>query len=136
MLNRLQIERRVPHAGSMSLLDRVSDWNGTAIVCHAAAPTGEHPLRREGSVPAVAAVEYAAQAAAIHGSLLDGRERARAGLLAGVGGMELRSECIDGALVIQATLESAVPSGCSYAFEVRDERGLCARGRLTIAFGA
>src|SRR5436853_7541423 len=71
MLGRDEIQRRVPHAGAMCLLDMVTRCDASCIECEAAAPVGGHPLARDGGVPAVAAVEYAAQATAVHGALLD-----------------------------------------------------------------
>ena len=69
VLDRAAIARRVPHAGDMCLLDAVVRWDATAIECHAGVPRERHPLARDGVVPAVAAIEYAAQATAVHGAL-------------------------------------------------------------------
>jgi predicted hotdog family 3-hydroxylacyl-ACP dehydratase len=133
MLNRVQIESRVPHAGAMCLLESVSDWDAVNIVCHASPPQTDHPLRHTGVVPSIAAVEYAAQAAAVHGSLLDAADRPRAGMLVKLDEVELGSGAISGALVIRATLEGRVASACSYSFAVHDDKACCARGRLMIA---
>jgi len=70
-LDHAGIERCVPHAGSMVLLDAVLHWDATHIVCSAAAPNAGHPLARDGAVRAVTAAEYAAQAVAVHGALLE-----------------------------------------------------------------
>jgi len=134
MLNREQIQRRVPHAGSMCLLDAVTAWDATTIACDAAAPTARHPLVRDGGVPTVAAVEYAAQATAVHGSLLDEHDRPRDGMLAKLSEVELAPGHIDGALQVQAELLSRVASGCMYSFSVHDAKRCCARGRLLVAF--
>jgi predicted hotdog family 3-hydroxylacyl-ACP dehydratase len=134
MLNRAQIESCVPHAGTMCLLDAVTHWDATHIVCEAAAPTPDHPLARAGGVPAVAAVEYAAQATAIHGALLDDATP-RAGMLAKLSDIELAPGCIDGALRVRAELLSRAESACMYSFSVHDARACCARGRLLVALG-
>jgi predicted hotdog family 3-hydroxylacyl-ACP dehydratase len=65
-----EIRTLIPHAGTMCLLDRVIDWDDESIVC----TTGTHrdmtnPLRRDGRLSALHALEYGAQAAAIHGGL-------------------------------------------------------------------
>jgi predicted hotdog family 3-hydroxylacyl-ACP dehydratase len=70
LINKPEIRTLIPHSGLMCLLDRVTEWNGRSIVCI----TDTHrdpanPLRRDGRLSAVHAVEYAAQAAAVHGGL-------------------------------------------------------------------
>ena len=93
-LDRAGIERRVPHAGAMCLLDAVTQWDATHITCVACAPGATHPLARDGAVPAIAAVEYAAQATAVHGALLDTPVSPRGGVLAKLSNVELHAECI------------------------------------------
>jgi predicted hotdog family 3-hydroxylacyl-ACP dehydratase len=137
MLTRSQIQSRIPHAGAMCLLDSVQRWDATTIICQAAAPTADHPLARAQGVPAVAAVEYAAQAAAVHGSLLDETDSPRDGMLAKLTEVELCAAGLDeagGPLTIRAELLSRVASGCMYRFEVSDQRACVARGRLLVAF--
>jgi predicted hotdog family 3-hydroxylacyl-ACP dehydratase len=137
MLTRGQIEARLPHAGAMCLLDRVVAWDEARIVCQAAAPAAGHPFARAQRVPAVAAVEYAAQAAALHGALLDGDREPRHGMLAKLSEVELAAGWLDGgsnALSVRAELLVRGASGCIYAFSVDDERGCRARGRLLVAF--
>ena len=148
MLIRSQIQSRIPHAGTMCLLDSVRSWDATTIICEAEAPTAAHPLAhtagRQGvpavaAAAAVAAVEYAAQAAAVHGSLLDDTDSPRDGLLAKLTDVELRAAGLDevgGSLTIRAQLLSRVASGCIYSFEVSDQQGCVARGRLLVAFQA
>jgi predicted hotdog family 3-hydroxylacyl-ACP dehydratase len=142
MLTRSQIQSRIPHGGTMCLLDSVQRWDATTITCQAAATTAAHPLAHTAGtqgVPAVAAVEYAAQAAAVHGSLLDDTDSPRDGLLAKLSDVELCAAGLDeagGPLTIRAELLSRVAAGCMYSFEVSDQRGCVARGRLLVAFQA
>lgn len=81
-LDRAAIEERLPHRGAMVLLDRVIGWDERAIDCatetHRAA---DNPLRHGGTLPALAGVEYAAQAMAVHGALI-AQEAGRPGVLA------------------------------------------------------
>jgi predicted hotdog family 3-hydroxylacyl-ACP dehydratase len=137
MLTRAQIELRIPHAGSMFLLDRVARYDETRIVCEATAPTANHPLARAQDMPAVIAVEYAAQAAALHGALLDGNPEPRRGMLAKLNEVELTEGWLEetsSPLTVQAELLVRGASGCMYSFAVHDERGWGARGRLLVAF--
>lgn len=136
-LDRTEIARRIPHAGAMRLLEAVVDWSDTTIFCHAEAPGADHPLARAGSVPSVAAAEYAAQAVAVHGALLDGVAAPRAGVLAKLSDMVLHAPSLPtgaGALTVRAELLSRAASGCLYNFEVGSAAGGIASGRLLVAF--
>src|SRR5947207_14065801 len=70
MIEKSEIRTLIPHSGTMCLLDGVLRWDDESIVCI----TNTHrdannPLRRNGQLSAVHALEYGAQAAAIHGGL-------------------------------------------------------------------
>ena len=70
LIDRSEIRTLIPHSGTMCLLDGVFRWDDDSIVCI----TNTHrdannPLRRYGQLSAVHALEYGAQAAAIHGGL-------------------------------------------------------------------
>jgi predicted hotdog family 3-hydroxylacyl-ACP dehydratase len=138
-LDRADIERRVPHAGAMCLLDSVLHWDSEHIVCQATAPTADHPLARHGHVASVIAPEYAAQATAVHGALLDAHSHPRAGVLAKLAQVDLLRADIPhdaGPLQVQAELLSREASGCLYAFEVGAAGQAIARGRLIVAFNS
>lgn len=135
-LDRAQIERLVPHAGAMCLLDGVSAWDDRSIHCGSAAPGAQHPLARDGAVPSIAACEYAAQAAAVHGALLDGAGQARPGMLAKLTQVELQAPSFRGAgpINVHAELLSRVAQGCLYAFDVDSSGHPVASGRLMVSF--
>ena len=137
MPGRAQIERLVPHAGAMCLLDAVTAWDSSRIVCSSVAPVAEHPLAREGRVPAIAACEYAAQAVAVHGALLDGVQDARDGMLAKLADVELRTSFFPsdaGEVTVRAELLGRLATGCLYAFDVASTGQAIASGRLIVAF--
>lgn len=137
MPGRAQIEQLVPHAGAMCLLDAVTDWDASHIACSSAAPGTAHPLAREGGVPAVAACEYAAQAVAVHGALLDGVQGARDGMLAKLTDVELSAAFfpVDAENVtVRAELLGRLATGCLYAFDVASAGQPVASGRLIVAF--
>ncbi len=57
----------------MCLLASVADWSEDAISCRATSHLDPaNPLRSRGRLPAVAGIEYALQAAAVHGALRGG----------------------------------------------------------------
>jgi predicted hotdog family 3-hydroxylacyl-ACP dehydratase len=69
-IDNAEIRTLIPHAGTMCLLDSVLDWDDESIVCITNTHRDEaNPLRRDGRLSALHALEYGAQAAAIHGGL-------------------------------------------------------------------
>lgn len=136
-LDRAAILRCVPHAGAMCLLEAVTTWDAARITCRAAAPDAAHPLACEGRVHPVIAAEYAAQASAVHGALIEPHTAPRAGMLVKLSEVELCGATIVGPLEVRAELLTRSADACAYAFEVDDvERGQVARGRLLVAFTA
>jgi predicted hotdog family 3-hydroxylacyl-ACP dehydratase len=64
------IAARVPHAGTMCLLQSLQAWSVDSIHCTARDHTGrDHPLRGPGGLSSVVGIEYAAQAMALHAGL-------------------------------------------------------------------
>lgn len=145
-LDRDAIAARIPHAGSMCLLDEVVHWDDRRIECTAAfgrsVAAGTHPLESPlsprstgqsphvpGAVPATAAIEYAAQAMAVHGTLmLEARKpsdpqdaKPRRGFLAGLRSVQLHCRWLDGrwsTLVIRAERFAGDDVQVLYDFEV------------------
>jgi predicted hotdog family 3-hydroxylacyl-ACP dehydratase len=135
-IDRIGIERLVPHAGAMCLLDGVNEWSEQEITCTSALPAPGHALARDGRVPGIAAIEYAAQATAVHGALLEQADGPRAGMLATLVDVRLHLPQIPGAgepLSIRAGLLSRSAGGCLYSFEVGSGGAAVASGRLLVA---
>lgn len=131
-----EIARLIPHAGSMCLLDRVVACSTHDIECVARSQCSpDHPLRRGGRLSALHLVEYAAQAAAVHGALQAGG--VQRGMLAAMREVRLhvsRIDDIQSELRVHATRRLAQVSGSLYDFRVHaDGRPLC-EGRVAIAF--
>jgi predicted hotdog family 3-hydroxylacyl-ACP dehydratase len=122
----------------MCLLDRVLDWDAQHIVCAARDHhEADHPLRERGGLPVWAGIEYAAQAAAVHGALLRGDGPPRSGVLGKL--RNVRPGCawldrIASDLVFGATLLHRDPSGGIYAFEARGDGALLLQGQFTFVF--
>lgn len=136
-LTRAQIEGFVPQRGTMCLLDAVTSWDATHIRCTAVSPGPTHPLTRDHAVPAIAAIEYAAQATAVHGALLDSSAALRAGMLAKLSEVHLHAGWIpsDGmALEVCAEQLGHASAGCLYSFDVVCGQQRVASGRLIVAF--
>ncbi|MEJ6022749.1 hydroxymyristoyl-ACP dehydratase [Ramlibacter sp. PS4R-6] len=137
-LDRATIERLVPQTGTMCLLDAVSQWNAGSIVCTADAPGSDHPLARDEHVPAIASCEYAAQAAAIHGALIEHALAPRAGMLAKLMDIELHAPGFPAGepVRVRAEMLSRVAAGCLYSFQVSAGESPVCDGRLMVVFGA
>ena len=70
IIDKPEIRTLIPHSGTMCLLDGVVRWNDESIVCTSNTHRdANNPLRRDGRLSTVHALEYGAQAAAIHGGL-------------------------------------------------------------------
>jgi predicted hotdog family 3-hydroxylacyl-ACP dehydratase len=143
LLDRAAIAARVPHAGSMCLLDSVISWDEQRIECRAtshASPT--HPLAHDGRLPATAAVEYAAQAMALHGRLVQeqagGATAPRRGFLAALRSVRLHRRWIDPAappLTVRASRFAGDEVQVLYDFEV-EAAGPIAAGRAVVVLDA
>ena len=132
------IARLIPHAGSMCLLERVESWDEHRIVCSATSHArADNPLRSASGLLATAAIEYAAQAAAVHGGLqaqASGR-KAAPGFLASARGVNLhrlRLDDLAGELSVATEHLAGDDRQLLYAFTVRHAGALVAEGRLAV----
>jgi predicted hotdog family 3-hydroxylacyl-ACP dehydratase len=135
------IAAHIPHQGTMCLLDSVIEWDEQHIVCMASSHLRvDHPLRSRSRLPAVVAIEYAAQAMAAHGAVLAHRDAAPgAGFLTAVRGVRFgvdRLDTLDTELRCEATRVSGDAHNILYAFEVSAGSQSVARGRATVMLEA
>ncbi len=125
----------VPHAGSMCLLDEVVSWNEARVICRSASHRRpDHPLRRDGFLPAIHLLEYAAQATAVHGGLVAGASPAPAKYLAAAREFDLHVTSLDDIqadLHIDAERLLAIGDSTLYRFHVSADGRELATGRLT-----
>jgi predicted hotdog family 3-hydroxylacyl-ACP dehydratase len=134
---RADIERMLEHAGDMCLLDSVTAWDHQQICCSAHSPQTGHPLMREGRLPAVAGAEYAAQAAAVHGALLDGVSTPRPGMLANLRDVTFHRTWFpvhDESLTVQVNVLTRSDAACMYSFDVASGREAVTSGSLMVVF--
>lgn len=136
------IRALIPHAGRMALLDTLQAWDAATVRCTATSHTApDHPLRSAGGLLAPAAIEYAAQAAALHGGLTAAASGSAAG--AGVrGGMlasarsvqfhRWRLDDLPGPLTITAERQAGDARQWLYAFALTHGGQPVADGRLTV----
>jgi len=138
LLDRAGIAERIPHAGSMCLLGRLDDWDREHIVCAASSHRDPaHPLRSASGLLSPCAIEYAAQAMALHGALIgaDTGSRATPGYLASARGVRLhrlRLDDLAGDLRIEARRGAGDARQILYTFAVSHAGEPVAEGRATV----
>lgn len=140
-LDRDWIAARIPHQGSMCLLDGVVEWSEGHIRC----VSGSHrrpdnPLLAEGRLGAACGIEYAAQAMAIHGALLAAAsDKPRQGFLASVRNVELVADRLDDVaedLDIEAERLAGDDNNVLYQFSVKAGERLLLSGRAAVVLNA
>lgn len=134
MLGRKEISELIPHDGNMVLLDSVTDWSETQIVCSTTSHLQtDNPLRRGGRLSAVCGVEYGAQAMAVHGGLITGK--GRLGFLTSLRNVRLNVERLDdlgGELIVKAEMIHRVSNAFAYNFSLSIDRSELVGGRATV----
>lgn len=135
-LSHEEIQQRIPHKGTMCLLDKVEAWSVDEIVCSATSHlTSDHPLTAEGRLGVSAIIEYAAQAMAVHGGLLAaGASAPAAGYLTSIRQVKWYCDRLDTLGVpmqIRATRLSGDQSMVMYEFTAHANEVLLAEGRLS-----
>lgn len=137
-LDHAGIARLIPHSGSMCLLERLDAWDPQQIHCSAASHRDcTNPLRTATGLLAPCAIEYAAQAMALHGALI-GQEAgtaARPGFLASARGVQfhrLRLDDLPGPLDIEATRQAGDAQQILYSFRITHAGKPVCDGRATV----
>jgi predicted hotdog family 3-hydroxylacyl-ACP dehydratase len=145
-LSRDGIAALIPHSGTMCLLARLEAWDLQHIVCTATdhRNTG-HPLRTRRGLLAPTAIEYAAQAMALHGALVGqaAGTPVTPGYLASARGVRLHvlrlddlpipaAATVPDALRIEAVRQAGDARQILYAFTVSHAGRLVAEGRAAV----
>ncbi len=137
-LDHAAIAARIPHTGRMCLLDRVLEWNANGIRCSATSHRDQdNPLREAGGLAALAGIEYAAQATAVHGSLLLNETVPRSGVLAALKNVTATQQWlheIAGDIVVEATLLHSDPAGGIFSFAVLVGKTRLLSGQFTLMY--
>lgn len=136
------IAARIPHAGRMCLLDRLVRWDATHIHCTASSHRNhDNPLRTPAGLLVSAGIEYAAQAMALHGSLVAPTDGAPTpGFLASVRGVQaqvLRLDDLPDDLQVHAERLAGDARQILYALMLRDTHGrTLLSGRATVVLNS
>jgi len=131
----------IPHAGAMCLLDEVTRWNADSLtaVCRTHGDA-DHPLRMQGRIPTLSAIEYAAQAMAVHGGLSGAvTSRPRAGYLVSLRNVVCFVSHLDeikGELVIEVRRLVGDAERVMYAFSLAIAEHEILSGHATVVLDA
>ena len=138
LLDHAAIAARIPHAGRMCLLERVLHWDQNGIRCAAISHRDvDNPMRDSQGLSGWAAIEYAAQAAAVHGALVNLETAPRAGVLAALRNVNVycdRLDIIHTELIFSASLLHSDSAGAIYRFEAHAGEKLLIDGQFTLMF--
>lgn len=141
MFDHAWIAARIPHQGTMCLLDGILEWDSQRILCRADSHRAlDNPLRSHGCLHAACGIEYAAQAMAVHGALCstDGG-RPRTGFLASVRSVELAVDRLDDVatpLFVAAQRLGGDDNNVLYGFVVSDHGKTLLAGRAAVILNA
>ena len=137
-----QLRQLLPHQGTMCLLERVLECNESSIVCTTRTHLDpNNPLRSASGLGSANAIEYAAQAMALHARLQARTDnelpekQSGHGVLGSVRGCRLFSPNLDTynePLIVQASLVSGDETMALYSFEVGGKTEAIVTGRATV----
>ena len=137
-LDHAAIATRIPHSGRMCLLDRVLQWDAHSIRCSATSHRDkDNPLREADGLVTLAGIEYAAQAAAVHGALLLDEAVPRSGVLAALKNVTATRQWlheIADDIVIEANLLHSDPAGGIFAFSLFAGETRILNGQFTLMY--
>ena len=141
VVTRDEIARLIPHRGAMVLLDGVFSWDKTSIRCWSSRHRAPgNTLRQEGRLGALCAIEFAAQAMALHGGLAGNVGAGpRAGYIASLREIACRCDRLDdiaGDLEIEARQLMGEAAQVVYSFAVRGDGRELVAGRATVILDA
>jgi predicted hotdog family 3-hydroxylacyl-ACP dehydratase len=139
--DRSSLRGLLPHQGSMFLIERIAHFDRSGIECLTSTHRDPHnPLRDASGLPVHAAIEYAAQAAGLHGGLLNRAVNPEAppqqGYLAVISQLHWSVERLDdlpGPLRIRARRTAVTAGGRAYHVDVDHADSPILSGDLVIA---
>ncbi len=133
-----KIAALVPQQGAMCLLDEILSFDEHSVVCRTASHQSPgNPLRCDGRLPAIAAIEYGAQAMAVHGAL-HSEQSVPNGLLAGARAVRCHARYLDeesGPLTVRAERLVVEGSRLLYAFAIEGAESELVSGRIAVVLG-
>jgi predicted hotdog family 3-hydroxylacyl-ACP dehydratase len=139
-IKHIKISSLIPHQGAMCLLDEIVSWDETHIRCSTATHRDPgNPLRGHAGLLSVCGIEYAAQAVAVHGGLLqrksDGFQAPASGYLANAKDVSWTVDRLDDIvsdLLVEAEQMISEGGRSIYAFKLTSDGRLLMQGRVAV----
>lgn len=138
-ISRQELCQLIPHDGAMCLLDGVEHWDDEVIRCWSESHLDHgNPLRGSSWLPALHALEYGAQAMAVHGGLLAkkrGEKRLPDGYLVAIRNARFHTEFLDARsakLQVEARRLLAEGGNIIYSIDVSAAGEPIAQARVTV----
>ena len=136
-IDKERIAELIPHAGAMCLLDEITRWDAQTVTAASRSHCDHaNPLRTADGLSALSAIEYAAQAMAVHGALVGAVDsKPRTGYLVAVRNVVCavaRLDALDDALVIEARQMLADGERVMYSFALRIQEHEVLSGSATV----
>ena len=138
MIEHEEICALIPHAGNMCLLDRVTEWDESSIVCESSSHLlVDNPLRTSIGLPCVCLIEYGAQSMAVHGGLMARQHGGKIdngylAVLRDVSFERMDISKIMSKIVIMAEKLMSQNGSMVYQFQVSADRQCILQGRATV----
>lgn len=137
LMDRRAIADLIPHGAGMCMLDELVRWDSDSIDCVSRShQRSDNPLLHHGVLHCACLLEYCAQAAALHGALLQPDQgRASLAYLGAVKNLELLADRVDPAaelLTIAARCVLNNSDGSIYLVTASSSRQLLLRGRIVL----
>lgn len=141
LADKAAIAKVIPHAGNMCLLDGVLECDALRIRCISSSHrNADNPMRSGNELSALCAIEYAAQAMAVHG-VMGGQidKKPRAGFLASLRDVNcnsMRMDTLQDDLIIDAEKLMGDEARVIYQFSVHAGASEIISGRATVVLDA
>lgn len=137
-LDKQQLCQLIPHDGSMCLLDGVDSWDERQIQCWSKSHlVADNPLRNSSRLSSVNAIEYGAQAVAIHGRLIsdDNSSTSHSGFLVQIKNIDFEDcdlSSLPGNLCVQAEQIHCDNTSMLYTISIKHDQDQIMTGRIMI----
>jgi len=141
LATRAEIAKVIPHSGSMCLLDGVLECDAQRIRCISGTHrNADNPMRSGDVLLALCAIEYAAQAMAVHGAWeAEYEKKPRAGYLAALRDVSchtMRLDDLGDDLIIEAEKVMGDEARVIYQFNIHAGATKIMSGRATVVLDA
>ena len=132
------LQTLLPHAGKMCLLGDIIKADETTLSATAISHLEkDNPLEIDGTIAMINGIEYAAQAMAVHGSLLaqyaHSDNMIQTGYLASVRNIQIKKPLFPATILfIEVELLMSNTHGFTYQFQINSEQEELISGKITI----